>query len=54
MAEKHWAVAWAERVFTNVRQPMPLPKKIRLLTRNTLIRAMKRQTCCGHDGEPGC
>ena len=39
---------------TNLSQPMPLGQKMRLLVRNLWIRVVKRQNCCGHDGEPGC
>ena len=39
---------------TNLDAPMPLPRKLFLLARNLSIRVVKRQTCCGHDGEPGC
>jgi hypothetical protein len=38
----------------NWRQPMPLGKKVRLTVRNLTIKFAKRQTCCGHPGEPGC
>jgi hypothetical protein len=40
--------------FTNLDQPMPLGKKIRLLIRNMSIRFVRRKLCCGHHGEPGC
>ncbi len=40
--------------FTNLSQPMPAGRKLRLLFRNMWIRVAKRQTCCGHPGEPGC
>jgi hypothetical protein len=39
---------------TNWQQPLPLPHKLWLLMRNLTVRALKRQTCCGHHGEPGC
>ncbi len=39
---------------TNMDQPMPLPRKLRLLARNITIRIVKRRGCCGHPGEPGC
>ncbi len=39
---------------TNMDQPLPLPRKVYLLARNLSIRVIKRQNCCGHDGEPGC
>jgi hypothetical protein len=40
--------------FTNMNQPMPLPEKLGKLARNLWRRVVLRQTCCGHDGEPGC
>ena len=39
---------------TNLDQPMPLPEKLRKLTRNLWRRVVLRQTCCGNVGEPGC
>jgi hypothetical protein len=39
---------------TNLDAPMPLPRKIRLLTRNLFLRVVRRKLCCGHHGEPGC
>ena len=39
---------------TNLKQPMPWPKKLRLLFRNAGVRIVKRQDCCDHPGEPGC
>jgi hypothetical protein len=38
----------------NLREPMPLGRKVRLLFRNTWIKVSKRQGCCGHADEPGC
>ena len=38
----------------NWRQPMPLGRKLHLAFRNIGIKIRKRQTCCGHYGEPGC
>lgn len=43
-----------QEYFTNLAVPMPLGRKLRLLTRNLWIRVARRQSCCGHDGEPGC
>jgi hypothetical protein len=40
--------------FSNWNQPLPTHTKLKLLTRNLLIRARTRSDCCGHDGEPGC
>ncbi|MBL7165664.1 MAG: hypothetical protein ISS55_04165 [Dehalococcoidales bacterium] len=39
---------------TNMSAPMPLHRKLYLLLRNNLIKVWKRQSCCGHSGEPGC
>jgi hypothetical protein len=39
---------------TNMSQPMPLPEKLGKLVRNFWRRAVLRQNCCGHPGEPGC
>jgi hypothetical protein len=46
----------ARRTFflTNLRQPMPLGRKLRLLLRNNWIKLRHAQACCGHPGEPGC
>jgi len=40
--------------FSNFSTPMPLHRKIYLLFRNNFIKISKRQSCCGHPGEPGC
>ena len=39
---------------SNLRAPMPLWKKVSLFLRNSGIKIRKRQSCCGHPGEPGC
>lgn len=33
---------------------IPLPRRIVVASRNLWLRVALRQTCCGHDGEPGC
>lgn len=38
----------------NLRKPMPLGKKLRLIARNEWIKIKTHQVCCGHYGEPGC
>jgi hypothetical protein len=38
----------------NLRQPMPLSRKIRLFVRNNWIKVRTRSSCCGNHGEPGC
>ncbi|KTB47551.1 hypothetical protein [Dehalogenimonas alkenigignens] len=40
--------------FTNWWAPMPLRRKIYLAFRNNWIKISRRQSCCGHPGEPGC
>ncbi len=40
--------------FTNLKQPMPLRKKMTRLTVNISRRVILRKTCCGNHGEPGC
>ena len=39
---------------TNMSVPMPLRRKLYLLFRNSFTKLWKRQSCCGHFGEPGC
>ncbi len=41
-------------VVENLRQPGPWAWKLKSIARNYWIRIVKRQSCCGHDGEPGC
>ncbi len=38
----------------NLRKPMPLGRKLYLIVRNMWLRLARRDTCCGHYGEPGC
>ena len=38
----------------NLRQPMPLGRKIKLVVRNTALKFRTGTGCCGHPGEPGC
>jgi hypothetical protein len=40
--------------FTNMSVSMPLHRKLYLVFRNNAIKIIKRQSCCGHPGEPGC
>ena len=39
---------------SNWQQPIPLTRKLWMALRNLTIRGVKRQSCCGHHGEPGC
>jgi hypothetical protein len=43
-----------EAFIRNLRQPMPLAEKLRLVLRNSAIKITRLQSCCGHPGEPGC
>lgn len=38
----------------NLRVPMPLSEKLRIVLRNVTIKITRMQRCCGHPGEPGC
>jgi hypothetical protein len=38
----------------NLRRPMPLGRKIKLVLRNNLIKLRTGSSCCGNYGEPGC
>jgi hypothetical protein len=38
----------------NLRQPMPLGRKLYLIARNYWLKIRTGSTCCGHHGEPGC
>lgn len=41
-------------MFTNLAQPTPLHRKVRLMVRNYWLRVKIFSDCCGHEGEPGC
>jgi hypothetical protein len=47
--ESRISAAWA-----NLRQPMPLGRKLRLFFRNEWKKVRTGSTCCGNYGEPGC
>ena len=38
----------------NLRQPMPIGRKLKLFVRNNLIKVRTVSDCCGNYGEPGC
>jgi len=44
----------ARETLENLRQPMPLCRKLRLFLRNNWIKLRTRSDCCGNHGEPGC
>ncbi len=39
---------------TNLRQPMPLGAKLRMLLVNNWRRLRYGKDCCDHPGQPGC
>ncbi len=41
-------------VIDNLKQPLPIRRKIYLFIKNSLIKVTKLKSCCGHPGEPGC
>lgn len=43
-----------KNIFNNLKQQMPIRKKIYLFIKNNLIKIVKLKSCCGHPGEPGC
>jgi len=49
---RHGTFSRAVRNFTE--SDIPLPRRIVVTARNVWLRVALRQTCCGHDGEPGC
>jgi hypothetical protein len=53
MCDKHQHGTPRE-VLENLRQPMPLKRKLYLILRNNWIKIRTRSTCCGNHGEPGC
>ena len=38
----------------NLRQPMPLQRKVKLACSNILYKVRFKARCCGHPGHPGC
>jgi hypothetical protein len=36
------------------RSDLPLPARIVVAARNLALRVVRRDTCCGHEGAPGC
>jgi hypothetical protein len=41
-------------MFTNLKAPMPLSRKVQRLVANNWTKIRTRSACCGHPGEPGC
>ena len=41
-------------VVDNLKKPMPLSQKVGSILKNNLLKIVRRQSCCGHPGEPGC
>jgi hypothetical protein len=44
----------AKDILENMKSPMPLGRKIRLILKNSATKLRKLQSCCGNKGEPGC
>jgi hypothetical protein len=40
--------------WSNLKQPMPFWRKLRLLAGNNLIKLRTRKGCCGNFNQPGC
>jgi len=38
----------------NLLQPMPWGRKLGLILKNTVLKMVRFQNCCGHHGQPGC
>jgi hypothetical protein len=41
-------------VFSNMRVPMPLGRKLGRIVVNNWTKIRTLRNCCGHAGEPGC
>jgi hypothetical protein len=41
-------------MFTNLKAPMPLGRKVQRILVNNWTKIRNRRSCCGHPGEPGC
>jgi hypothetical protein len=41
-------------MFTNLKAPMPLGRKVQRIPTNNWTKIRRRSRCCGHPGEPGC
>ena len=51
MEKHHWHQL---SLLANLRQPMPLRRKLWLVLSNNVIKIKTRRNCCGNYGEPGC
>jgi len=38
----------------NLKQHLPVGKKLGLFIKNSFIKISRLNSCCGHPGEPGC
>ncbi len=41
-------------VIDNLRQSLPIGRKISLIIKNSFLKIIRLKSCCGHPGEPGC
>jgi hypothetical protein len=44
----------ASETLQNLRQPLPLPRKLYLFVHNNWRKMRTLSDCCGNYGEPGC
>ena len=42
------------QLWTNLKQPMPIWRKLGLMARNNFIKLRTRKGCCGNLNQPGC
>jgi hypothetical protein len=43
----NWVTNWD-------RSTLPVPLRLLVASRDLALRMVRRDICCGHDGEPGC
>jgi hypothetical protein len=58
-AAREYQMCAAERpniktAIDNLKQSLPIGRKIGLLIRNSFVKITRLKSCCGHPGEPGC
>ncbi len=44
---RDWITNWSS-------SPLPTAQRSLVAARNLALRVVRRDTCCGHAGEPGC
>jgi hypothetical protein len=53
MCDEHRRGTLSETL-ANLKEPMPLRRKLYLVVRNNWIKLRTRSGCCGNHGQPGC